>query len=164
LLISTSYPLLSSPTDAHYCLYFNIYFSLKTWLILTLQLFLHTIYSSTSFCMHASWMRYRYLNDCLVINNSRLYRFILYIVNVQFLQIIYVMQSRTTVINSCMKTSVFISYYFRCLNWWSCWLYVSSNAITGSLFRDACPGTYSKLSFLNVTVFHYNVYTIAVYN
>jgi hypothetical protein len=81
----------------------------------------------------------------------------LYRVNVQWLRI-FVRQSRTIIVtHSSLKTSVFISYYSRCSNWWPCCSFLSF--FLSCFFR---PMHYSVPSFLNITVFHYNVFTMAV--
>jgi hypothetical protein len=60
---------------------------------------------------------------------------------------------KTTVIHSYLKTSVFISYYSRFSKWWLSFLY---------FFFSSCA--LFHLSFLNVTVLHYNIFTKAVHN
>jgi hypothetical protein len=51
------------------------------------------------------------------------------------------MQSRTiTIIHSCLKTSVFISHYSRCLNWWPWVIHASKCHCRDSLMIRNVPG------------------------
>jgi hypothetical protein len=97
-------------------------------------------------------------------NNHALFPFVnvssqnVFRVNVQCFRVFYVMQSRTTtVIHYFLKTSLFTSYY-------------SMSSFLPSLFLPSCHSfflhsiPYSILSFMNVTLLHYNVFTKAVHN
>jgi hypothetical protein len=77
----------------------------------------------------------------------------IYRLNVQYLRILYVMQSRTTVVHSYLKTSVFISYLFFLHFFVPCFLSFSLHHIFCFI-----P------SFLDVTVLSYSVFTKTVYN